>query len=94
VGGKKDVPKNACYVGRYRDSYVWVGPDGLEELSRFTITVMKFATLVKDEGVLTVPIHAREQLPHTVSLVAGSLPVLRCPTDVRIAFPGDIKPES
>ncbi len=27
VGRKRDVPKDACYVGRFKDCYVWVGPD-------------------------------------------------------------------
>jgi hypothetical protein len=44
VGGKKDVPKNACYVGRYCDSYVWVLPDGIEGLTRFTMTIIDLAT--------------------------------------------------
>ncbi len=28
VGRKRDVPKDACYVGRCRDCYVWVCPEG------------------------------------------------------------------
>jgi hypothetical protein len=44
AGGKKDVPKDACYVGRYCDSYVWVLPDGVEGLTRFTMTVIDLAT--------------------------------------------------
>jgi hypothetical protein len=44
AGCKKDVPKNACYVGRYCDSYVWVLPDGVEGLTRFTMTVIDLAT--------------------------------------------------
>jgi hypothetical protein len=44
VGCKKDVPKNACYVGHYCDTYVWVLPDGMEGLTRFTMTVIDLAT--------------------------------------------------
>jgi hypothetical protein len=44
VGGKKDVPKAACYVGRCGDVYVWVLPDGMEGLTRFTMTVLDLAT--------------------------------------------------
>jgi hypothetical protein len=40
VGGRKDVPKNACYVGRYGDRYAWVTPDGVPGLARFTVTVL------------------------------------------------------
>ncbi len=29
-GRKKDVPKDACYVGHYRDCYVWVNADQVE----------------------------------------------------------------
>lgn len=43
-GCKKDVPKNACYVGHYCDMYVWVMPEGIDGLSRFTITIMDIAT--------------------------------------------------
>lgn len=44
VGCKKDVPQNACYFGRYCDTYVWVLPDGVEGLTRFTMTVIDLAT--------------------------------------------------
>ena len=29
VGRKRDVPKDACYVGKCGNSYVWVGPEGV-----------------------------------------------------------------
>jgi hypothetical protein len=44
AGCKKDVPKEACYVGHYGATYVWVLPDGLEGLTRFTMTVIDLAT--------------------------------------------------
>src|SRR5262249_12109574 len=44
IGCKKDVPKNACYVGHHCDTYVWVLPHDVDALSRFTITVMDIAT--------------------------------------------------
>jgi hypothetical protein len=40
LGGKKDVPKDACYVARYGDRYAWVMPDGMPGLARFTVTVL------------------------------------------------------
>src|SRR5262245_60058221 len=43
-GCKKDVPKDACYVGCYCNTYVWVLPDGVEGLTRFTMTVIDLAT--------------------------------------------------
>jgi hypothetical protein len=44
TGCKKDVPRAACYVARCGDTYVWVLPDGLEGLTRFTMTVIDLAT--------------------------------------------------
>ena len=44
VGGKEDVPKDACYVGQYCDTYTWVMPEGVDGLSRFTMTVLDIAT--------------------------------------------------
>lgn len=44
VGTKCDVPDNACYVGNHCDTYVWVMPEGVDGLSRFTITVLDIAT--------------------------------------------------
>jgi hypothetical protein len=44
TGCRKDVPKDACYVAHYHDTYVWVMPDGLEGLARFTMTVIDLAT--------------------------------------------------
>ena len=43
VGGKHDVPKDACFVAHYCDTYVWVMPDGIDGLSRFTITILRIA---------------------------------------------------
>jgi hypothetical protein len=44
TGCKKDVPRDACFVGSYGNTYVWVMPDGLEGLTRFTITIMDLAS--------------------------------------------------
>jgi hypothetical protein len=43
-GCKRDVPQKACHVGHYGGTYVWVMPDGLEGLTRFTMTVIDLAT--------------------------------------------------
>src|SRR3954452_11246828 len=45
VGGCRDVPKGACYVGHLGHTFVWVIPDGLEALSRLTLVVLNVATL-------------------------------------------------
>jgi hypothetical protein len=44
VGRKHDVPKDALYVAHHGDVYVWVNPQGLEGLTRFTMTVIDLAT--------------------------------------------------
>jgi hypothetical protein len=44
VGCKNDVPRNACYVAHYCNAWVWVTPEGLEGLTRFTMTVIDLAT--------------------------------------------------
>jgi hypothetical protein len=44
AGTKKDVPEDACYVGHHCGTYVWVMPDGLEGLTRFTMTIIDLAT--------------------------------------------------
>jgi hypothetical protein len=55
VGRKRDVPKDACYVGRCGDRYVWVCADGREALTEFTLTVLKFSTLIKETQTLINP---------------------------------------
>jgi hypothetical protein len=51
VGTRHQVPRAACYVGRYRDTYAWVLPEGVEGLTRTTLSVLDVATT--------------ESLPHT-----------------------------
>jgi hypothetical protein len=55
VGSKRDVPKNACYVGRCGTCFVWVGPDGIDELTEFTLTVLKITSLIKETQTLISP---------------------------------------
>jgi hypothetical protein len=43
VGGKKDVPRDACYVGHHCGTYVWVMPGGVEGLTRFTMNILELA---------------------------------------------------
>ncbi len=41
---KKDVPKDCCnYVGEYCGTYVWVGPEGREELAKLTLAILDYA---------------------------------------------------
>jgi len=43
-GRAEDVPLDACFVGHYCDTYVWVTPEGVDGLTRFTITILDIAT--------------------------------------------------
>ncbi len=43
VGRKRDVPRNACYVGCYCDTYVWVPPENVESLTRLTLADRRIA---------------------------------------------------
>ncbi len=44
-GCKHDVPKHCCclYVGEYCGVYVWVQPDGREQLTRLTLAILDYA---------------------------------------------------
>lgn len=55
VGRRRDVPKDACYVGRSGDSYVWVRAEGRQALTEFTLTVLKFTSLIKETQTLISP---------------------------------------
>jgi hypothetical protein len=59
VGARRDVPKDACYVGHYRgcggECYVWVCPDGRKSLAELTLNVLKLATVFQDTQVVTAP---------------------------------------
>lgn len=54
VGCEKQVPGNACYVGCYGNTYVWVMPQGMEGLARFTMTVLELATRKPEVPIETV----------------------------------------
>jgi hypothetical protein len=43
-GCRKDVPKCACYVGEYCGVYVWVNEDGVDGLTRFTLSILDICT--------------------------------------------------
>ena len=55
VGKKRDVPGDACYVGKSGGCYVWVGPEGREALTEFTLTVLRLSTLIKETQTLISP---------------------------------------
>ncbi len=55
VGHKRDVPKDVCYVGKCGNCYAWVGPDGYQELTEFTLLVLKLSSLIKETQTLINP---------------------------------------
>jgi hypothetical protein len=50
IGGRKDVPRDACYVARRGDRYAWVMADGMPHFARFTATVLLVIKLKPGEG--------------------------------------------
>ena len=54
VGRKHDVPKNARYVAHEGKTYVWVTPEHLEEMSKFTMVILDLAAAVQEPESLTV----------------------------------------
>lgn len=54
VGGKRDVPRSARYCGRYHDTYVWVTDEGLDDFSRFYLTMMRLYQLELEKKTATV----------------------------------------
>jgi hypothetical protein len=44
VGGKNDIPGEACYVGCHGDTYVWVAAGGMNGLATFTMGALDLAT--------------------------------------------------
>ena len=55
VGRKRDVPKDACYIGRSGHTYAWVSADGREQLTQFTLTALKLSALIKETQTLINP---------------------------------------
>jgi len=54
-GKKRDVPRDACFVGHYGDCYTWVCPEHRSELAEFTLTVLNLASVVKQAQVIAAP---------------------------------------
>ncbi len=43
TGKRRDVPKDACYVSHCGDCYVWVDGEGMNSLTRLTLTILDLA---------------------------------------------------
>jgi hypothetical protein len=44
IGQKTDVPREASFVGRFNDVFVWVMPEGVAGLSELSLSIMDIAT--------------------------------------------------
>jgi hypothetical protein len=44
IGHKADVPREACFAGRFNDVSVWVMPDGVAGLSELSLSILDIAT--------------------------------------------------
>jgi hypothetical protein len=44
IGCRRDVPRDASYVGRRGRTYVWVMPEGMSNLSDLTLSIVDIAT--------------------------------------------------
>lgn len=44
TGTKHQVPKDACYVGHCGNTYAWVMPNQVSDLSNFTLAILDIAT--------------------------------------------------
>jgi hypothetical protein len=54
-GRRKEIPRDACYVGRSGHRYVWVTPDGREGLADFTLRILKLSSIIKEAQVVAAP---------------------------------------
>jgi hypothetical protein len=54
-GKKRDVPRDACFVGHYGNCYTWVCPEHRSELAEFTLTILNLASVVKPTQVIAAP---------------------------------------
>ncbi len=51
LGTKRQVPKDACFVGQYGERFAWVTRDGMPELARFTTAVLMVIKLDPENKV-------------------------------------------
>jgi hypothetical protein len=47
---KRQIPKDACYVGHYCDVWVWVDPGATKEFSLFTLAILDIVTRTPEGG--------------------------------------------
>lgn len=52
VGSKHDVPKSACFVGHYNDTYIWVMRAGVEEFGKLDALIGGIATIRRQTSMV------------------------------------------
>lgn len=72
VGGKHKVPKQACLVGQYCDTYVWVIPGGQENLTKVTLAILDIATSITGSS----PVMRLDPLRLEISAIEASMKAL------------------
>jgi hypothetical protein len=50
VGKKRDVPRDACFVGCHCKTYVWVTHDQMDALTDFTLAILDFNNIQNSGG--------------------------------------------
>jgi hypothetical protein len=50
VGRRRDVPRDACFVGHHCGTYVWVNRDQLDALNKFTLVILDFNNIQNSGG--------------------------------------------
>ena len=65
---KEKPPKCACYSARCGHTSVWVMPDGIDGLSRFTVTMLTLATIDPQSSSVTVTRKLTDSLGRQVTV--------------------------
>jgi uncharacterized membrane protein YgcG len=55
VGGKRDVPGDACYVGHHCKTYVWVTEENFDALAKFTLVILDFYNIGNSAASIPSP---------------------------------------
>ncbi len=75
IGCRRDVPKQACFVGRHGRTFVWVMPEGMAGLSDLSLAIMDIAT--REDGATTPgpPQESFRQKPSPAAVVRRNFQV-------------------
>ncbi len=77
TGCKKDVPKHCpcTYVGSYCGTYVWVLPEGRNELSKLTLAILDYASNSPPTGLTKQVVYYIDErgIPTTSKLAVGTI---------------------